>query len=490
MKRNNINFITNDGNVFRYVVGIEETKKTTSFFCENISEDMSIITNYELSHIKIVNDVVPLTINDKINCGSCILKVYFPEYKPELFVDDMNYLVEVFLNIEQHKVLLHSGIHTFLENVANETIFRQNETDYYEYFPILIPSPYEILFGDDFDGFRQAIGDIRENITSSVINIVITPLDDQKQIHSYVNFGTTCLQINNGDDNYLKPRLGTNVSEPFAQPLFQIDWKFNSLYEQTDEGMHQYFKETYFIEDYVIAYEFLVYDKETNVYKDFVEYDLSAGKHYELDYESCILGWEMLNFSLIARCNIQFIARDEYEKMLAENEQRALDGRPDYVPEFLLELSTQEYSITPEVYKYFAQQSVVNNIDFGKQKMNNYTFNIVNKVNKQVVQLERPTDYKANIIKPVFYKVRDLGMLNINPEVTENICLNLDAYKSKTKYFFIQIEGVIFNQIGSISAGIVFNIVGNKLPNRVGEGTYYILNSDKEMITSGKYKYN
>ena len=37
--------------------------------------------------------------------------------------------------------------------------------------------------------------------------------------------------------------------------------------------------------------------------------------------------------------------------------------------------------------------------------------------------------------------------------------------------------------------GILFKVIGNNLPNKKTEGTYYILNQNSEMVTFGKYKY-
>ena len=37
--------------------------------------------------------------------------------------------------------------------------------------------------------------------------------------------------------------------------------------------------------------------------------------------------------------------------------------------------------------------------------------------------------------------------------------------------------------------GVVFKVIGNSLPNMIQSGTYYILNQDSELISTGKYTY-
>ena len=120
--------------------------------------------------------------------------------------------------------------------------------------------------------------------------------------------------------------------------------------------------------------------------------------------------------------------------------------------------------------------------------MNNYNIDVVNKVVNNVVSVERPDDYKANIIKPVFFKVQDAFNITIHPAVTENICINLDAYKNKVNVFSIKIGDQTFNEIGRTANGVIFKIVGVNIEANNGDtGTYYILNDVGELVTTGQY---
>lgn len=113
----------------------------------------------------------------------------------------------------------------------------------------------------------------------------------------------------------------------------------------------------------------------------------------------------------------------------------------------------------------------------------------INKTIQQVVEMTAQTDSKSNIIQPVFFRSRELASIIVHPAVTENICINLDAYKAAVGRFYIKIEGVAFYEIGRTESGVIFKINGNMLPGTLTNGTYYILNQDAELVTTGKYKY-
>ena len=115
------------------------------------------------------------------------------------------------------------------------------------------------------------------------------------------------------------------------------------------------------------------------------------------------------------------------------------------------------------------------------------TYNVVNKIENKIVQIERPNESKANIIQPVFFRVSEAEMLTIHPMVTENVSINLDNYKSKVDKFTLQIGDCMFNQIGSNGYGILFKITANSLPSTIVNGTYYILDDNYELVTTGKY---
>lgn len=146
--------------------------------------------------------------------------------------------------------------------------------------------------------------------------------------------------------------------------------------------------------------------------------------------------------------------------------------------------------MTPDMFKYYIfDPGWSNNIPLTQLQMINYNINLVNKVVKNVISVEKPEDYKANIIKPVFFKVQDLTSINVHKDVSENICLPINKYKSQCAMFYIKIEDAVFPEIGRTPEGVIFKIDCGKLTKQLNTSQYYVLNENYELISSGKYTY-
>ena len=121
--------------------------------------------------------------------------------------------------------------------------------------------------------------------------------------------------------------------------------------------------------------------------------------------------------------------------------------------------------------------------------MYTYNINAVNKIEQNIVKLNTPENTSSNKYVPIFFSSKDMREIHISPDIIETICINLDEYKSKVEYFSIMLEGIKFNEIGRVNPGVLFKIVGNRLPRSKNEGIYYIINQNDELVTKGKYKY-
>ena len=114
--------------------------------------------------------------------------------------------------------------------------------------------------------------------------------------------------------------------------------------------------------------------------------------------------------------------------------------------------------------------------------------NVVNKIEKNIVNIQRPSDTKGGISRPVFIRVNDNGPeIQIHPEVTESIGVNLQKYKNAVKRFTMKISGVEFPESGRLGANVVFKINAGSLPSETAPGIYYILDDNKELVTFGNY---
>lgn len=173
---------------------------------------------------------------------------------------------------------------------------------------------------------------------------------------------------------------------------------------------------------------------------------------------------------------------------LSDEEMEDVEGSRDYV----LNIISAAKAVTREDWaKMLADQSAImvneQKSIFDDMQVNN--IRLINKNIQNVIEMTAETDSKSNIVQPIFYRVRDAASIVVHPAVTENICINLDSYKSSCASFIIQIEGQAFPEIGRTENGSIFKIQGNMLPRRSKAGIYYVLNQDSELVTMGKYVY-
>lgn len=97
-------------------------------------------------------------------------------------------------------------------------------------------------------------------------------------------------------------------------------------------------------------------------------------------------------------------------------------------------------------------------------------------------------DSHQHITYPVYYRMFDSENIVIHPTVVENVVINLDSYKNQVDTFYIRIGGISFSEIGRVSGGILFKIIGTTLPSTLNTtGTYYITDESGNLITTGKY---
>ena len=261
--------------------------------------------------------------------------------------------------------------------------------------------------------------------------------------------------------------------------IINEDLVFNDVY---GGDIVEYFTETYGIKPHKIKYTLVVKDDD-NIYKGINEEGVET-----------MVKTQFNKHVIFTKKDLSFDSWDDWN--MWENDFKTsvfLSSSVSFYDDKsnqLLYIRGNDIPLTKEIYKYLINDSnETKYIDLGDIDMEVKNFNIVNKIINQVVQFDRPDDSKSNIIQPVFFRVRDLQNLVIHPQVTENICINLDAYKSKVSTFIIQIEGCNFKQIGSNNSGIIFKIIGKNLPKETTSGVYYMLDDNYELVTTGKYTY-
>ena len=490
MRYTNIN-IGDAGNTFNYIIGYIEGSDIDQacikyFF--NTENDYSFYytqTNEYSSMIRIGDEWVD--DNDSIikreiitSVKKSTLRVFFPPYSLDTYNRGVNYVLDIYTWINGRKLILGSYRFSRL-NAISTTPTRFLDETYMECVDIDILDPWYITYSDEWASFRQnQLGETPStNDTGSQLYISLHPIENSNE--NWVKFGDydggqNSINISLDESDYFCLDLTHNINETCSNPRFICKLKFNSIYDNLDE----YILETYGITNPSYTYELVVKDND-NVYTDPIKVTLNNGEIYVdngVEYKD---GEVMFN--------IHFDNWSGYvEGMFVVASFSISDSEQE-----LLFIKSNEIPLTQQLFSYFVGNKMINYINLNENNLLNmklYKIDAVNKTEVKTIQMDRPNDAKSNIIQPIFFKTRDLANIVVHPAVTEYIAINLDSYKSQVNRFIIQIEGCAFAEVARNNSGVIFKIVGNKLPNQTTEGVYYILNQDAELVTNGKYKYD
>ena len=266
--------------------------------------------------------------------------------------------------------------------------------------------------------------------------------------------------LNTKNDNYLSSKLKFDFTD--GNPKFVCKTVFNSVYEG---DLEDYLEETYQIkvdEDFNIKYCFVIGDKE------------DPFKYIEKSYNTAVTQSE---FTLD---DFSFNSWNDYIEGLYANVYVIIQKNDEDV----IVLVSNKVYITQEIFKYLFKENI-RKIVLDDINMNTNNLNVVNIIENKIVTLERPNEYKSNIVKPIFVKVQEADSIRVHKSITENICINLDAYKNKVDAFILKIGDTNFYEIGRINSGIIFKVIGANV--QLDNGIYYILNNEGELVTTGKF---
>jgi hypothetical protein len=167
----------------------------------------------------------------------------------------------------------------------------------------------------------------------------------------------------------------------------------------------------------------------------------------------------------------------------------------DGVPKMYIK-SNRVY-ITQDEYRF-----IINNpetINLNDIDMNVENVKIINKIENNVIQIQRPDDYKNNLIKPVFYKVYtgDTIVIKCNPvggTLKQYISIDPPANVSlnAVKKFTLVVNGQKFNEVARQMNHVIFLITPGQKINVDAEGKplkntqYELLKDNEEECSEGK----
>ena len=510
MLHTNIN-ITNNSNTFQYIIeygnpkDLKQAKTNIKYLdlstCNNgihCNDIVFVEDDGELEYFNYVNHWY--AINEKyttehtpVVADGGVLRLYFPTHSIDTYVAGCEYALTINTWIQNRRVVLGEYIFNRLDAVACDRVKLFNNEEYYECIEFSILDAMSLMYSDDWKKWRKMV--CKEPTPKSFVNsegsaLYITLHPVTKVDEGYIKMqdcvgGQGAMNITYDSDDFLSLDIHSNTSESLNRdvPAIECNLKFNKYY---NGDLKDYLIETYGNYDYKVQYEMVIGNSD-DIYSIVTSKLMKPTTYYKFPKNKIEnftngIGWKQ-GINII--CSINIFNGDESVIYILSN----------------------TLPLTEDLFRYFVQTQVhcdkddceecktdlkiqnVNYVNLQEVDMNLINLNVVNKIENQIVQIDRPVDAKACIMQPVFFKVSEGTDLTVHPEVTEVVCLNLDKYKSSVTSFILQIEGVHFVEYGRNVSGVLFRIVGNKLPKETSQGTYYLLNQDEELVTTGKYTY-
>lgn len=489
--RRSINITGND-QIFPYIIDYSKSNTKTDGIDIQWCIDKNVIrlfegdveyyrNNNEWYSADSLTDISIDYIPEYVNISK--VRVYVPTHNICAYTKGFRYAVSFNTWINGIKIDLGTFMFKPIDVYAvTDGVIKNGNNEYHEYIDVNIIDPFYLLYSDDWIQFRNKIckEPLGLNTTSAALQVslfVVDEYDNKYLLNSNWNGGATAFDISDYDD-FISLRLYEN-NDPFG---LQFKLFMNSEYD----WLLDYMKETYNItaSHNDIEYSLIIKNKNNAIIGPTIGYSST-------EYNGVVIQNIPVNLITNSGLNEFLGSWDMFEDGWSfvgsmSVVDKVIDSAGNEDKFELFTVVSNELPITQDVFSRFTNGGSQKILDIDKD-MNVTTYNVVNKISNKIIQLERPNESKNNIIQPVFFKVKDLEKLTLHPEVTENISINLDDYKSKVGKFILQIGGCQFEQIGSNSYGILFKIPANTLPSSLINGTYYVLNENLELVTTGKY---
>lgn len=432
------------------------------------------------------------------------IKVYIPAHSVSTYLKKIKYAVSINTWIQGTKIDLGTFMFKPSDTYAIPTgPIKKGNNEYFECIDFNIIDPFYLIYSSDWDSFRKNICKeiVNTNDTGTELYVSLYVVNEtEENADSYIGYngligGYTNFNISNSDD-YLS--LNLDIQQKDSGPYFIFTIKLNEVYY----SLIEYLKETYHLiqgsngqgtYDYdTIRIDLAIKGKDV-IIPDVISINYTENNKTIRNSGNITLklSWQDWLDSLNNQQPPQkhgikdfFSTWENFEEGLsAVASLTVYDSHVD--DNDIISILSNEVLITQDVFSIFTNGGCKKIIDLNDMEIQTYT--VVNKIENNIVQIERPNESKSNIVQPVFFRAKDTETLTLHPMVTENISINLDDYKSKVERFILQIGDCRFDQIGANSYGILFKITANVLPKIATSGIYYILDQNYELVTTGKY---
>lgn len=426
------------------------------------------INNYYRTH-----DVDTIDFaSDTTLIQSNIVRVYLPDMNPSRYNKRLNYYISATTRIGRRNIILYSNVITANDFIASERLHTIGQHIYSNYYEFEILSPFELFFNSGYDDFRRTYCYNSQNITNDstpIVTITIYTVDDvyydKQEYHNSLSFGSgSSILI---PDDYSNMNMDITAVLSFDKLKFNSTLRFNrTIYNSIEE----YFLKNYNMNINRITKELTILDDD-NIYRMF---------QWNHDLRSDINDDDRVDFNITDKTPFDMCDNSEQWADYDINiyRQQPFDGWNDFRDGMYAQCIYKVYSDDiPKMYiksnrVYITQDEyrfIINNpeiINLNDIDMNVENVKITNRIENNVIQIQRPDDYKTNLIKPVFYKaysadtiviMRDSkvgGTLKqyISIELPSNVSMNA------TKLFTLKINGQSFTEVARQMNHIIFLI--------------------------------
>lgn len=409
------------------------------------------------------------------------IRIHIPDHSIDTYTKKIRYALTAYTWINGNKIDFGTRIFKINDTYANSNgIIKRGNNEYRTCIDFTIADVFYIIYGDDWKDFRHKVCGEPEGMNATVPPLYLSlyavdEYDGRYILKDGIVGGSICFNISK-DSDILQLKIDT-VIDPLG---FEFKLNMNRVYD----WFTTYLSETYQISPSHRDIELQLAIKSKNAIIEGPSVKWDAPKSFGECYQ---------------RINWSNIPNDSPFKIFFNTWDRQNDNDWEFeegwnivgslnvanTDEEIFTIISNELPITQEVFSLYTNGGSEKIIDMSDMNITKYS--LVNKIENSIVTIERPTQSKSSIQQTVFFKVNDAELLTLHPNVTENVCINLDDYKTKTSKLILQVEGCKFNAIGENRYGTIFEITANTIPSSAISGTYYILDENLTLITTGKY---
>jgi hypothetical protein len=454
----NIIRLENSERIFTFPVSIvrrEQFEKDTFFFSRSNNGEFYISSKKQENQVLNINNIISNNyfLKEVPYVNTLDINVIFPMYR-EIEMD--KFLLDCYIFINGKKIHIGSYELDSKNIIATDKVISVNNVRYYENICVSIPDPFDIVYSDEWREFREVVCGENQNQNTNETQLIIDLYvkNGDSIVGDYKN-GYTNFVITNTDE-HLSLKLNFDSDFNVVQTI-----KYNNIYNH-DLGL--YLKEVYNIdiEEVKVVMECVLKD-ENNIYKIISNTVTELVDKFTIKKSEFELDWSYWKPGLVFMSTFNILAQDDEE---------------------IFHIISNELPLTLDNFAYILGKEKIN---LNLVDMEIYNIDVVNKVEKKIYNITNPGEDKSKVINNVFINSSPLGEVNIYKNVVQNILLPLNGFKNKVKVFQLNIEGILFNEIGRNSSGVIFSIDSNIIPAEIANGNYYILNENKELVTTGKY---